>query len=365
MTDARLAMLRALLHEHALDAILISRTANKRYFSGFRLSDADGPTSGFAGTLLVTRDANLILADPRYTVQAADEAPDWDVVATPGPMHDELPPLLLRHGIGRLGLEAAVVTHADWAALAAAAPGVELHAMDDELVPLRILKTADEVEAIGRACSLTDECFAHLVEFVRIGMTEREVALELERYFRTNGAESLAFEPIVLAGARAAMPHGRPSEAVVEEGNVLLIDFGCTVDGYRSDMTRTVFVGEVPDRIRRYHDAVREAQRAAIDAIAIGVNGQELDAIARQRIEAESVEPYGHGLGHGIGLETHEPPRLRKSEASTLEAGMVFSIEPGIYLPGVTGIRIEDIVALEASGPRLLTKSSREPLAIG
>ncbi|MGI8999964.1 MAG: M24 family metallopeptidase [Candidatus Limnocylindria bacterium] len=365
MTDARLSALRVLLDEHALDAMLLSRSANKRYFSGFRLGDADGPTSGFAGTLLVTRDVNVILADTRYTEQAANEAPDWEVVATAGPLAEELPPLLLRHEIAALGMEAAVVTHADWSALAGAAPGVELHAMDDELVPLRIRKTDEEVAAIGRACGLTDDCFAHLVEFTRAGMTERAVAVELERFFRINDAEGLAFEPIVLAGARAAMPHGRPSEAVIESGNVLLIDFGCTVDGYRSDMTRTLFVGEVPDEITRYHDAVREAQQAAIDAIAIGVNGQELDAIARRRIEAEGVEPYGHGLGHGIGLETHEPPRLRRSEAFTLEAGMVFSVEPGIYLPGVTGIRIEDIVALEGGGPRLLTKSPRDALVIG
>ena len=365
MNDARLAALRALLDERVLDALLLSRAANKRYYSGFRLGDAEGPTSGFAGTLLVTRDANMILADSRYTEQAANEAPGWDVIATAGPIQDELPPLLLRHRIESLGMEAAVVTHADWAALAEAAPGVELHAIDDELVPMRILKTADEVDAIGRACALTDRCFEHLIAFVRVGMTEREVALELERWFRTNGAEGLAFEPIVLAGARAAMPHGRPSEALIEPDNVLLIDFGCAVDGYRSDMTRTLFVGDVPDDVRRYHDAVREAQQAAIDALSVGVNGQELDAIARARIQAEGVEPYGHGLGHGIGLETHEPPRLRTSEAFTLEAGMVFSVEPGIYLPGVTGIRIEDIVALEESGARLLTNSPREPLGIG
>ena len=365
MTDARLSALRALLDQHGLDAILISRSANKRYFSGFRLGDAEGSTSGFSGTLLVTRDARALLADSRYTEQAAIEAPGWEIVPTSGPFHEELPPLLLHHEIGALGMEAAIVTHAAWAALAEAAPGVELHAVDEALVPLRILKTPDEVEAIGRACSLTDRCFAHLLEFVRVGMTEREVALELERWFRTNGAEGLAFEPIVLAGARAAMPHGRPSDAVIERGNVLLIDFGCIVDGYRSDMTRTMFVGEVPERLRGHHEAVREAQQAAIDAIEVGVNGRDIDAIARRRIEAAGVEPYGHGLGHGIGLETHEPPRLRRTEEYTLEAGMVFSVEPGIYLPGVTGVRIEDIVALEASGPRLLTTSPREALAIG
>jgi Xaa-Pro aminopeptidase len=365
VTDARLAALRALLDERGLDAALLSRGANKRWFSGFRLSDADAPTSGYAGTLLVTRDASLILADARYTEQAVREAPGWELVATSLPMDRELPPLLLRHEVSALGMEAAVVSHAEWSALATSAPGVELHALDDELVPLRIRKTPAEVDAIGRACALTDACFAHLVEFVEPGMTERAVAWELQSYFRANGAEGLAFEPIVLAGPHAAMPHGRPSDAVIERGNVLLIDFGCIVDGYRSDMTRTLFVGDVRDDVRRYHDAVREAQAAAIAALRVGVNGQEVDAIARRRIEAEGVEPYGHGLGHGIGLETHEPPRLRKTERSTLAAGMVFSVEPGIYLPGVTGIRIEDIVALTESGPRLLTSSPRDPLVIG
>jgi Xaa-Pro aminopeptidase len=261
-------------------------------------------------------------------------------------------------------MEATVVSHADWAALAEASPGVELHAVDEELVPLRLYKTPEEIEAIGQACALSVECFSHLDTWIRVGMTELHVAWEIERFFRANGAEGLAFDTIVLAGARAAMPHGRPSDAIVERGNVLLIDFGCTVDGYRSDMTRTLFVGDVPDDVRRYHDAVREAQALAMAGLRPGVNGQEVDAVARERIAREGVEPYGHGLGHGIGLETHEPPQLRQSKPYTLEAGMVFSVEPGIYLPGVTGIRIEDIVALEETGPRLLTHSPREPITI-
>ena len=266
MTDPRLAALRALLDERGLDAILVSRTANKRYFSGFRLTDAEGPTSGWSGTLLVTRDASLILADSRYTEQATHEAPGWTLVQTTGSMDVDLPPMLLEHEIESLGMEAAVVPHAAWSGLAAAAPGVELHALDDELAPLRLLKTPDEVDAIARACGLGDACFAHMAEWIRPGMTESEVAWELEGYFRANGAEGLAFDTIVLAGPRAAMPHGRPSSATVEPGNVLLLDFGCIVDGYRSDMTRTLFVGEVPDDVRRYHDAVREAQAAAIDS---------------------------------------------------------------------------------------------------
>ncbi len=363
MSTERLAALRGLLDQHGLDAVLISRNANKRYFSGFRLGDAE--SAGFSGTLLVTREASVILADSRYTEQAQHEAPEWTLVQTAASFAEELPALLADHEIGSVGLEAQAVTHADWSSLAAAAPGLELHAFDEELVPLRIRKTAAEIDAIGRACALTDACFSHLVDFVRPGMTEQQVAWELESFFRANGAEGLAFEPLVLAGARAAMPHGRASAATVEPGNVLLIDFGCQVDGYRSDMTRTVFIGEVPDDIGRYHDAVREAQAVAMDAIDAGVDGRELDRLARERIAREGVEPYGHGLGHGIGLETHERPWLRKSMSYTLEPGMVFSIEPGIYLPGETGIRIEDIVALEESGPRLLTTSPREPVVIG
>jgi Xaa-Pro aminopeptidase len=361
----RLSALRAALEERSLDAVLLSRAANKRYYAGFRLSDAEGPTSGYAGTLLVTRDRSLLLADSRYTEQASVESPDWELIATTRALHEELPPILLDLEVTTLGMEAQIVTHADWAALAAAAPGVELHAVDEELVPLRVRKTADEVDAIERACALTDACFGHLVDWIRPGMTEAQVAWEIEGYFRSHRAEGPAFDTIVLAGARAAMPHGRPSDALVEAGNVLLIDFGCIVDGYRSDMTRTLFVGDVPEDIRRYHDAVREAQALAMAGLRPGVNGQEVDAVARERIGREGVEPYGHGLGHGIGLQTHEPPSLRRSAPSTLEAGMVFSVEPGIYLPGVTGIRIEDIVALEETGPRLLTHSPREPIVIG
>jgi Xaa-Pro aminopeptidase len=362
-TDARVARLRSILDERELDGMLISRLANKRYFSGLRLMAEEEST--WPGTLLVTRDAKLLLADSRYTEQAEREAPGWEVILTTGGIGENLPSILERLEVVSLGLEAEVMTHADWAGLAAAAPGVELHAMDDEIVPLRLLKTDDELDAIARACALGDAGFAHLLEFVQPGMAENEVAWELEAFFRANGAEGLAFPTIALAGPRAAMPHGQASEATIEPGNVLLLDFGCTVDGYRSDMTRTLFVGDVPDHVRRAHDAVRSAQSAAMEAIAVGVNGQEIDAVARRVIIDAGFEPYGHGLGHGIGLEVHEPPSLRHNRAYTLEAGMAFSVEPGIYEPGVTGVRIEDIVVLEESGLRSLTNAPREPLVIG
>jgi len=359
----RLAALRGLLDDLSLDAILVSRNANKRYYGGFRLGDAE--SAGFSGTLLVTRDRNVILADSRYTEQAEQESPGWELVETAGDFGPEMSSILARLDVAALGMEAQAINHADWSALAEAAPGIELHAIDDELVPLRIRKAPDEVDAIGRACAMTDACFTHLAEWVQPGMTEQQVAWELESFFRANGAEGLAFEPLVLAGPRAAMPHGRASDAVIERGNVLLIDFGCIVEGYRSDMTRTMFVGDVSDDIRRYHDAVREAQAIAMDAIRPGVNGADLDAMARERIEREGVPLYGHGLGHGIGMETHERPWVSRRKPAELQTGMVFSVEPGIYLPGITGIRIEDIVALTDAGAVPLTSSPREPVVIG
>jgi Xaa-Pro aminopeptidase len=362
-TDARVARLRTILDERELDGMLISRIANKRYFSGLRLMAEEEST--WPGTLLVTRDAKLLLADSRYTEQAERESLGWEVILTTGGIGQDLPPILERLEVVTLGMEAELLTHADWSALAAAAPGVELHAMDDEIVPLRLIKTDDELEAIGRACAMADDGFAHLLQFVQPGMTENEVAWELEAFFRARGADGLAFPTIALAGPRAAMPHGQPSAATIERGNVLLLDFGCVVDGYRSDMTRTLFVGDVPDHVRAVHDAVRSAQSAAMEAIGVGVDGREVDAVARRVITEAGFEPYGHGLGHGIGLEVHEPPSLRYNRAYTLEAGMVFSVEPGIYQPGVTGVRIEDIVVLEASGPRFLTNAPREPLVIG
>ena len=191
VTDTRMERLRTLVAEHGLDAMLISNSANKRYFSGLRLLADEEST--WPGTLLVTRDAMMILADSRYTEQAEHEAPGWEVILTTGGIGQDLPPVLERHEVASLGMEAAALTHADWTALAAAAPGVELHAMDDEIAPLRLIKTDAEVDAIGRACALTDACFEHLVSFVRAGMTEREVAWE-----RGPDVGSLAGRPVRL-----------------------------------------------------------------------------------------------------------------------------------------------------------------------
>jgi Xaa-Pro aminopeptidase len=363
--DLRLDQLRGALRREGLDVVVARRPAASRWLSGFALGRGEETTSGWSGTLVVTAAARILLADARYTEQAEHEAAGWEIRRTTLAMEEDLPPVLAELGARRCGLEAEVLTHGTWERLASAAPGVELVAVDEQLAALRVRKTPDEADAIARACELTDACWDYLLGWITPGMAEQEVAWELEDYFRRNGAEGLAFDPIVLAGARAAMPHGRPSEAIVEAGNVLLVDFGCQVDGYRSDMTRTVMIGQPDDELRHRYELVREAQSRAIDAARPGMTGRELDAVARNHlVEAGYGEAFTHGLGHGIGLETHEQPSVRRTSETVLEPGMIFSVEPGIYLPGVTGIRIEDIVVLEEHGARRLTQSPRELIVI-
>lgn len=360
----RIARVRALLAESGLDALLVSRNANKRYLSGFTIARGDEATSGYSGTLLLTVDTQVLLADARYTEQAAHEAPGWEVRRTHGRLPAELSDLFATHRIRRCGLEARVLSHAEWTALAEAAPTVELLPVDDTLAELRVRKDEAELAALERACGLTDACFAHLLATARRGMTEQQIAWELQDWFRHNGAEDLGFEPLVLVGARAAMPHGQPSTATLREGEPLLIDFGCQVAGYRSDVTRTVFVGEPSARQRELYATVLAAQQAAYDALRPGVIGSEVDRTARDVIERAGFgEAFTHGLGHGIGLETHEAPMLLTYEQS-LRSGMVFTLEPGIYLPGEIGIRIEDDVALTDDGPRRLTNAPRELIVI-
>jgi Xaa-Pro aminopeptidase len=362
---SRLAAVRRLLGELELDAILVQRRTTSRYLSGFALGRGDEATSGYSGSLLVTADRAWILADNRYVEQAADEAPDWELVLTAESLALELPPLLRGAGVRRLGLEADRTSHAGWEALAAAATGIELVPVEGRLAELRLLKSPAEIDAIGRACALGDQAFAYICEQVAPGMTERVVARMIAEFFEDHDAEDLAFDSIVLVGARASMPHGTPGDAKVAVGEPLLLDFGCQVDGYRSDVTRTVFVGEPSAEARHRHELVARAQEAAFRAVAVGAPASAPHQAAQAALaEAGYPGAFSHGVGHGIGLDVHEPPTL-KTSSTPLRAGMVFSIEPGLYLPGDIGIRIEDIVALDDGGPRWLTKAPRGAVVIG
>jgi Xaa-Pro aminopeptidase len=361
--SARLGRARQILDQHDLDALLVSRPAASRWLSGFVLQPMEAASSGYAGTLLFTRHDAHLLADARYTEQAAlDCDPQWEIVRTDGPIELNLPRLL--DGARRIGAEAATLTHATWTALAEALGSIELVAVDADLGRLRLVKDAAEIDAIERACALTDACFAHLCGWLAVGMTGRQVADEIGRWFRANGAEGVAFDPLVLPGPSAAKPHGRSDALAFGPGDPLLIDFGCIVDGYHSDMTRTVFLGQPSERQRELYGHVRDAQRQAEEAASAGVAGTEVHAAALDALAAVDLgTAFIHGLGHGIGLEIHEPPFL-KTSADPLGAGMTFTLEPGIYLPGEIGIRIEDDYHLTDAGLRRLTGASREIIVI-
>jgi Xaa-Pro aminopeptidase len=353
----RLASLRERMATEHMDAYFGMRPEHARWLTGFALADGEEKVAGHSGQFLVGADAVVLLTDSRYTVQARQEAPDATVDEIGYALPEAWARLLASIGARRVALEASVVPHAMWRRLEAAAPDVEHVPVDGWLEGLRATKTADEVERIAAASAVCDRALATLLPEIRAGVVERDLALRLEWLIRTGGAESLAFDVACLSGSQAALPHGAPGDRAVQDHSVLLFDFGAQVEGYRSDMTRTLFVGDPdPDHLAVY-DVVARAQQAVIDELTARVatsplpDGLALDAIARGVIDSDGRWPaYGHGLGHGIGLATHELPRLgRTATADPLPSPTVFSVEPGIYLEGRLGVRIEDLVHLDAS----------------
>jgi Xaa-Pro aminopeptidase len=357
---ARLARLRARFAEAGVDAYFGVRREHMRYLTGFSLAEGEEKSAGNSGQFLVTGDQVLVLADSRYTVQARRECPEARLFETYRDLPERWPGLVGSLGVRRIAVEADVVSHADWERLQDAAPDVELVPAGAWLAADRAHKEPAELERVAAACAVADRALATLLPQIRPGVTEAALALELEWLMRTNGAEALAFDVACLAGPEAALPHGSPGQRPVLDNAVLLFDFGAQVGGYRSDMTRTLFVGEPTDRDLAVYTLVAAAQEAAITAIRDGViaaadgaplpSGRAIDSVARQTIEAGGYgEHFGHALGHGIGLATHEGPGLgRRAPEQPLPERTVFSVEPGIYLEGETGVRIEDLVAIDA-----------------
>jgi Xaa-Pro aminopeptidase len=371
---ARLARLRDRLAGEGIDAYFGAKPEHMRWLTGFTLADGEEKVAGHSGQFLVGADRVTLVTDSRYTVQARREVSDAAVDEIGYDLPAAWPRLLGELGARRVAVEAAAVSHALWARLQTAVPDVELVPVEGWIEAMRAVKTVDEIERVAAACAVADRALATLLPEVRAGATEHDLALRLEWLIRTGGAEALAFDVACLAGPEAALPHGAPGNRPVLEGAVLLFDFGAQVQGYRSDMTRTLFVGEPAERDLRVYDLVRRSQQAVIEALVAAVlagsipNGRALDAMARGVIDAEHAWPaYGHGLGHGIGLATHEEPRLARSAPETpLPSPTVFSVEPGIYLEGETGVRIEDLVHLDAARGRvdLLTAFPRDVLVL-
>jgi Xaa-Pro aminopeptidase len=372
----RLARLRARLEREGIDAYFGLRPEHMRYLTGFALDDGEDRLAGNSGRFLVSGSEVVVLADSRYRLQAAQEAPGARIEPVTYDLAAEWPGLVGSVGAKRVAIEAAVVDHQLWQQLERAAPDVELVEVAGWIEGDRVLKEPSEIERIRAACAVSDRALASVLRRIRPGQTERELALTLEWEIRTGGADALAFGIACLAGPDAALPHGSPSDREVRIGKVLLFDFGAMVDGYRSDMTRTLFVGEPDPRDGRIYTVVSAAQQATLDLLAAAVagdvpapGGRQADAAARTVIEsAGHGDHFGHGTGHGIGLATHELPTLnRVASDDPLTGPTVFSVEPGIYLDGETGVRIEDLVLFDPPAGRLelLTGFPREALVVG
>lgn len=356
---ARRDALRALLAEAGeVDALLVTDLVNVRYLTGFTGSNA---------SLLVGVDGrDAFCTDGRYTIQAAAEVPDLPaVINRAGPA--ALVAGLADRGVRRLGFESDAVTVEGHAALADAAAPVPLHRVPGLVQRLREVKDADEVAALREACAVADTALGDLLAAGGLspGRTERDVALDLEVRMRRLGATAPAFESIVAAGANAAVPHHRPTDAPLRRGDLVTLDFGALVDGYHSDMTRTVVLGPAAGWQRELYALVAEAQRAGCAALVPGADVRAVDAAARDVVAAAGEkENFPHGLGHGVGLRIHEAPGLGPSGTGALAAGMTVTVEPGVYLAGRGGVRIEDTLLVRDGEPEPLSRTTRELLEL-
>jgi Xaa-Pro aminopeptidase len=335
-----------------LDALLVSAPANIRYLCGF---------SGSNGLLAVTRTGGLFLTDSRYILQSRQEVRDFPHRITARGLAEELASDDIRKKWRHVGVEADEVSYAAYRRTRSLFRGATLVPTSGLIEDLALVKDKGEVALLTKAAKIADRIFSDVVPLVRPGRTEREIASEISRLNAMHGGERDAFEVIVASGPRGALPHARASARRLAAGDFVVLDFGVTVGGYSSDLTRTVALRRAPRRLRAAYEAVRAAQEAAIAAAHGGMRARELDAIARERIAAAGFGKYFvHSLGHGLGLRVHERPRVSSLSTDLLASGSVITIEPGVYLPGIGGVRIEDDVLLSDRGCRLLTSSPRD-----
>jgi Xaa-Pro aminopeptidase len=366
----RHARIRQDLERLTLDALVVTSFTNIRYLSNH---------VGSAGILIVTGDAVHLLVDFRYQAavaalqESAAACPGLRVHPVPGSYEDALLTTLATLGVSRAGVESAHLSLARWEWLTANATSRALaltfRSTSSVVEAARMVKDATEVATLREAAHRIDPVVQAAFAAIRPGTTERLVAMAIETAMREQGYERPAFETIVAAGPNGALPHHRAGERVLEHGDLVVLDFGGVVDGYCSDLTRTVCVGTITPRARDLYDAVYDAQAAAIAAVRPGIEATVVDSAARRLLEARGLgEAFGHGTGHGLGLDVHEDPRVGKPRAdltpATLEPGMVFTIEPGAYLPGFGGVRIEDDVLVTEDGCEVLTRPRRDLIAL-
>jgi Xaa-Pro aminopeptidase len=353
----RITTIRQDLAEKEIDALMVSVQENRFYLSGFTGEDTQFDES--AGVLIIS-DRYLVLAtDSRYELQAQTEAAGFDIHCYKSGLAKELPEMAKSLGIRRLGFESVRLSHKNHSAYADALgkqkPPVELIPVENMVEALRQIKSEDEIQHITNALRLAEKAFSHVLDTLRPGMTEKQAAWDMEKAMRETGAQGLSFPVIVASGPNSALPHAVPTDRQMNRGEPILFDWGARLNEYCSDTTRTVVMGEPDDRFKKVFETVVAARDMAIAAIRTGASGTQVDKIARDHIDKNGyTDKFGHSLGHGTGLAVHESPRLSPIKDDRLESGMVVTVEPGIYLPGWGGIRMENQVVVRRDGAQVL-----------
>jgi Xaa-Pro aminopeptidase len=355
--NPRVERLQATLQEHELDALFVSQQENRRYLSGFM---------GSAGFLVIFASGAVLATDFRYTEQAKRQAPDFEVVQLKGEPAGWLGNMAVDRGLKRVGFEALDLAFSSYRRLAEStsqSSSLQLVPTEGIVESLRVTKEPSELASLTEATRLADLALEHLKEMILPGMEEREAAWEVEKFLRESGSEAIPFEPIIASGPNSALPHAIPSERRISAGEPVIVDIGARINGYCSDLSRTLYLGKQDETFRQVYDIVLGAQLTALATITAGMTGEQADSLARTVIAQGGYgDNFGHGIGHGIGLAPHEEPHLGANSAGLLSDNMVFTVEPGIYLSGWGGVRIEDTVVMEHGKVRSLTAVAKVAL---
>ena len=351
MASLKLQKLRNEMEKQSIESLLVTSSYNLRYITDF---------TGTAGLALVTQEKAFFITDFRYTEQASEQVKEFEVIQAKTNLLEEAAEKVKELGIQALAFEQDYVNYSSYLQYQQKM-AVELKPVSGLIEKIRMIKTPEEVSILKAAAKIADDAYEHICNFIKAGQTELEISNELEFFMRRQGATSSSFDTIVASGLRSALPHGVATDKVVEQGDMITLDYGALYNGYISDITRTVAVGEPSEKMKEIYQIVLDAQVLGVGKIGPGMTGIEADAIARDYIKSKGYgEAFGHSTGHGIGLEVHEGPGLSFKSQTVLEPGMAVTVEPGIYLPGIGGVRIEDDILITESGNERLTNSTKE-----
>lgn len=356
MHKKRILKLRMKMEAASYDAVIITSSENRYYFSGFR---------GSSGALLITMNESYLFTDFRYTDQASKEAPLYDVIMHQKNLYERVCQMIQTKSIKTVGIEQVTLPINDFFELTERLPYIKWQPIDEVISHLRMIKDEEEISYLREAVSICDQAFEHIIGFLHSGISEKAIGMELEFAMRRSGAEAIKANHVIATGERASLPHGQATERMIGPGDFVKMDFGARVMGYYSDFTRTVVMGIPSERQREIYNIVRTAQEETLSTIGPGKTCAEMDEIGRSIIKRAGYgEQFGHSLGHSIGLAVHEKPVMRASDDTVLQPGMVITVEPGIYIPGFGGVRIEDFIVITDSGYENLTHSTKDFISI-